>query len=88
MKLQIFFFFFFLGIAFAKFVCEDGVPYIENECNGCFCNKGVLGCTLMGCLGARHKELENCEVGTSYEKECNKCVCDESLKTICTNYKC
>ena len=68
------------------FVCEDGVPYKENNCNGCFCSKGELACTLMACEGS--DKLFNCEAGTVTTKGCNTCKCVPGKGTICTNHDC
>ncbi|XP_031356910.1 serine protease inhibitor I/II-like isoform X2 [Photinus pyralis] len=80
---------FCIACAFAsdEFVCQEGVPYKENECNNCNCNNGHLACTLMAC-GERSAELRKCEVGTKTKVDCNDCECVKNMGTICTNRKC
>ncbi|KAB0792154.1 hypothetical protein PPYR_14113 [Photinus pyralis] len=73
-----------------KFVCQEGVPYKENECGECVCTKDQeLKCgDNKPCLDPRETLLFNCKVGTKSEKGCNKCECVENLGTVCTNYVC
>ncbi|KAK4873462.1 hypothetical protein RN001_015491 [Aquatica leii] len=57
----VFLFAFFTGFLLAEeFNCTDGVSYIENDCNRCFCTMGNLGCTLRACFGDHHERLEKC----------------------------
>ncbi|KAK4873476.1 hypothetical protein RN001_015505 [Aquatica leii] len=88
MKLQIFFFFvLIIGASFA-FQCEEDVPYKENDCNGCFCIGGNLGCTEMACGHQKSIDMNNCEVGTTSKNDCNDCWCVDKIGTICTNKPC
>ncbi|KAF5307583.1 hypothetical protein FQR65_LT06801 [Abscondita terminalis] len=68
--------------------CKEGVPYKENDCNNCRCGGGVLACTFKLCPTPKSNELRNCVTGTEWKDGCNDCVCDEELKTICTNNPC
>ena len=79
----------YAAIVAANFECEPDVPYIENDCNGCFCGPSKqLGCTLKGCFGEHYDALVNCKVGTVTKRDCNTCWCTEEYGTICTNHKC
>ncbi|KAF5307580.1 hypothetical protein FQR65_LT06798 [Abscondita terminalis] len=69
--------------------CTPGVPYRENDCNNCFCTEtGILGCTQIGCLSQKHRDMTNCEVGTKWKDGCNDCECAKGFGTICTNKPC
>ncbi|KAF5307575.1 hypothetical protein FQR65_LT06793 [Abscondita terminalis] len=72
-------------VASERFQCQEGIPYKENNCNNCFCSGGNLACTFMACPWAR---VENCEIGSTFTKDCNKCWCTTDQGTICTNHKC
>ncbi|KAF2901881.1 hypothetical protein ILUMI_04305 [Ignelater luminosus] len=65
-----------------KFSCVMEVPYILNECQNCICTGEKLGCTRSACYNNR--QFKNCEVGTVWLNECNKCWCLERLGTVCT----
>ncbi|XP_031357315.1 serine protease inhibitor I/II-like [Photinus pyralis] len=77
-------------VSAAKFVCQQGVSYVENECNTCICGAdGHLGCTFKGCFDKAHSDLQTCtNYDEQWEKDCNKCWCSEGLGTVCTNNKC
>lgn len=79
----------FCGLVPQKpFECEKGVPYIENECNTCFCiNPSDLVCSLKKCPENKDKGLEQCEIGSVWKKDCNTCWC-VNMGTICSNYDC
>ncbi|XP_031356913.1 pacifastin-like protease inhibitor cvp4 [Photinus pyralis] len=71
-----------------EFVCQEGVPYKENNCNSCSCFGGHLACTLMACPHGNGENPEKCEVGTKTKVGCNDCECVKRMGTICTNHEC
>ncbi|KAF2883725.1 hypothetical protein ILUMI_22453 [Ignelater luminosus] len=68
------------------FKCVPGVAYQENDCNHCSCEGVHLGCTLKGCYSQHHSKLENCEVGSTWKRDCDQCWCLEHIGTVCTLY--
>ncbi|KAF5307579.1 hypothetical protein FQR65_LT06797 [Abscondita terminalis] len=88
MKFQLLCILLVVGVSFA-FECTPGVPYKENDCNGCFCTPSrLLACTEMGCFGQKYKDMMGCVVGTKSKQDCNDCECVENMGTICTNNPC
>ncbi|XP_031345125.1 protease inhibitors-like [Photinus pyralis] len=78
----------FLGVE-SKFKCEQGVYYLENDCNTCFCDPyGDLGCSSYPCFSREFEQLLNCKDGTVTKRGCNICECVGGRGTICTNKTC
>ncbi|KAF2897572.1 hypothetical protein ILUMI_08607 [Ignelater luminosus] len=68
-----------------KFNCTKGVYYVENKCNGCYCqDDGKLRCTLMGCATHFDQKLRNCPFGYMWTEGCERCWCVKNIGTLCT----
>jgi len=76
------------GLEREEFRCVEGAHYQENECNMCRCMLGNLACTRRACKTYSDPKYMDCEVGTTWTKNCNKCWCSEAYQTVCTIEKC
>ncbi|XP_031355961.1 uncharacterized protein LOC116180217 [Photinus pyralis] len=70
----------------SKFVCKNGVSYIENFCNQCGCNDGNLVCTKIGCSWS--DRFKNCTQEQDFYYRCGYCQCVKDLGFICSRYRC
>ncbi|KAF2893547.1 hypothetical protein ILUMI_12626 [Ignelater luminosus] len=71
------------------FECTHDVPYRENECNFCYCDRSqMLICTSMACPSHDNPTYIRCDFGTTWDRKCNQCWCTKGGGTICTAYQC
>ncbi|KAF2897569.1 hypothetical protein ILUMI_08604 [Ignelater luminosus] len=70
----------------AEFRCGEGVIYIANKCNTCSCNEqlGILDCLARSCGPEISMTRQQCEPGTSWYENCERCWCVPRYGTVCT----
>ncbi|KAF5307571.1 hypothetical protein FQR65_LT06789 [Abscondita terminalis] len=70
------------------FKCQNGEHYVENNCNRCSCNNGILACSFKMCSDLQSRKMNQCTVGSTFKIGCNDCWCDKDYGTVCTDKKC
>ncbi|KAF5307569.1 hypothetical protein FQR65_LT06787 [Abscondita terminalis] len=60
-------------VSASEFKCNPEEQYRVNDCNNCKCFKNDLMCTRLACPRPESKRLAQCEVGTTFKRDCNDC---------------